>query len=41
MEAKTFLLSVMSAITVIEIVPKVGVSKLAVRKSSKWYVTVA
>lgn len=37
MEAKTFLLSIMSAITVTEIVPKVEVSKLAVRKSSKWY----
>lgn len=32
MEAKTFSLSILSAITAIEIVPEAGVSKLAVRK---------
>lgn len=32
MEAKTFSLSIMSAITITEIVPKAGVSKLSLRK---------
>jgi len=32
MEAKTFSLSIMFAITIIEVVPKAEVSKLAVRK---------